>query len=294
MEITAWCLVRLSSRSANPDGVALSSPGTTSRPGRVTRWNVRAASESGRPGMSRSRSSTTAPAGQLAASVRSTPGIAMLRAPGGPRLARCRLRPGRLTGDPARVRPATVATRRRRAAASTAPLVWTRSATKGSGIAAGEHGLDLRPPDRSQPLAGGQLAAPRPDERGLEIVAPVDPLHAAKTLLERSREGLAKRVAVGRHEELDAAHLGNRRPARRSPDVRLDDHEPAGPLVGLGLDVAQAAVANARRRGPWRSPRPPGSGPPRPGSSCRCRAATGGAFGRRTRRVGSRSGRSRC
>src|SRR5687767_13462204 len=61
-------------------------------------------------------------------------------------------------------------------------------------VAPGKNSFEFGASDRAEPLTRSELATPHPDERRLEIVAPVDPLHAPMCLRDGIGQGLAQRV----------------------------------------------------------------------------------------------------
>ncbi len=116
---------------------------------------------------------------------------------------------------------------------------------EGRGVAPGEDRLDALAANGPPPAHRAQLPTGDPHEGRLEVVTPVDPLDPAVVLGDGLGQGLAEGVAVDRQEQLDPALLRDRGAPGRATDVRLDDQEPAGPLVDLRLDVAQAAIGDA-------------------------------------------------
>ena len=145
----------------------------------------------------------------------------------------------------------TAPIRRRRADDNAKPTVFSTSATNGAGSRRANTASIRRPWTDRHHASGLELPVDEPQEGCLEVVAPVDPLDATVALGDGLGQGLAQGVAVDREQQFDPALLRDRGASRRPTDVRLDDQEPAGPLVDLRLHVAKAPVGDApeeRRR----------------------------------------------
>ena len=124
--------------------------------------------------------------------------------------------------------------------------VLTTSAMNGPGSRR-EPTASIRGPrtERSQ-ARERQLAATGVDDGRLEVVAPVDPLHAAVVLLDRLRQRLAERVAVGadRSSSTPPCSAIAERPVGRPMFGSMIRRRPVR-ASHLRLDVAQAAVRDA-------------------------------------------------